>query len=237
MKYANFNGVRTHAKNVQSGTIGTDLWFNTYQVVAYVGKYRQYWKYLGEKPQLPNGYEPETEWHSAWKSAIKDEACEVICGDNREHRADIKTDKYVIEIQRSPIDGWAVVERNNFYSNLTGARLIWIVNVEKPWKEKRISILKDLTSKDGRLIIEWKHKWKWVHEMAVTTATYLFLDFNPRNDKMIMMWDRKDVKTGKYVSYGKWVHKKVFFQNYLMPVAKEDFVTDIEKFLKCFIDC
>jgi hypothetical protein len=234
MKYANFNGIKTHAKDAKSGAIGSDLWFEAYKVVACVGKYRQYWKYDGEKPILPNGYEPETEWHANWKMGIIDDACEVICGDNREHRADIKTDKYVIEIQKSPIDGWAVMERNEFYSNLTGARLIWIVNAEKPWKDKHITMERVPNEEDGRFFIKWKYKWKWVNDMSITTKTHLYLDVNPKMDKMLMMWDHKDWKTGKFITYCKWIMKESFFRNFLLPVAKDDFINDPKKILGLF---
>lgn len=228
MKFAKFNGLKTHAKNVVSGDKGRDLWFTEYEVVACVGKYRQYWKYINEKPVLPNGYEPETEWHASWKGAIIDEACEVICGANREHRADIKTDKFVIEIQKSPIDGWAVVERNEFYKKLTGNRVVWVVNVEKPWKEKRISTELVKTGKDGRFIIKWKYKWKWVEEISVTTDTRLFLDFNIQNDKLIYMW------TYQNTTFGKWVYKADFFDEYLASVAKENFLNGQNNFLDVF---
>jgi len=178
MKYAKFNNEKTHAKNVKSGDIGYDLWFEDYQVIACVGKYRQYWKYMGEKPQLPSGYEPETEWYAAWKYVIKDEYCEVICGENREHRADIKANEYVIEIQRSPIDGYAVIERNNFYKELTNNRVIWVVNVEEAWKGKRLKTDKLIKNKYGTSFsIIWSYAWKWVQEISITTDTELYLDF------------------------------------------------------------
>jgi len=142
MKYALFNGEKTHAKNVESGTIGNDIWFPDYKVKACVGKYRQYWKYIDSSPQLPKGYEPESEWHAMWKKPILDSHCDVICGDNREHRADIKTNEYVIEIQKSPMDGFEVIERNKFYKNLSGNRLVWIVNIEKPWKRINTELVK-----------------------------------------------------------------------------------------------
>jgi hypothetical protein len=230
MKFAKFNGQKTHASQVVSGDLGNDLWFTEYEVIACVGKYRQYWKYTGDKPKLPNGYETETEWHAAWKKAIIDEACEVVCGENKEHRADIKTEQFVIEIQKSPIDGWAVVERNNFYKNLTGARVVWLVNIEKPWKEKRIATELVKTEKDGRFIIDWKYKWKWVEEISVTNDTLLFLDFNPQKDKLIYMW------TYQNKTYGKWVSKANFFDKYLVSVAKETFANGQENFLDIFKD-
>ncbi len=229
MKYAKYNGEKTHAKDVKSGDIGYDLWFDSYQVVACVGKYRQYWKYIGEKPQLPNGYEPETEWHAAWKYAIRDEYCEVICGENKEHRADIKTDECVIEIQKSSIDGYAVVERNNFYKKLTNSRVVWVVNVEEAWKNKRLKTDKLIKNEFGNSFsIIWSYAWKWVQEISKTTDTELYLDFNAENDKLIKMW------THKGGLYGSWISKQMFFEKYLSHVAKDEFFNNKESFLRVF---
>ncbi len=225
MKYAKFKGKKTHAREAKSGDTGTDLWYDNYEVKACVGKYRQFWKYIDDKPQLPPGYEPETEWHAGWKAAVMDEYCEVVCGVNREHRADIKTDEYVIEIQKSPIDGHTVVERNAFYNQLTGARVIWIVNVEGPWKSKRISILPK--GKEGYLCLHWKNKWKWVEEISATTETHLYLDFNRLNDKLIKMW------TYQGDNFCRWVKKLDFFDQYLKPAAVECY-RDSGNFLELF---
>lgn len=234
MKFAKFNGIKTHARQVVSGSLGRDLWFNDKEVVACIGKYRQYWKYTDSQFKLPRGYEHETEWHSAWKYAVIDEACEVICGKNREHRADIKTDKFIVEIQKSPIDGRNVIERNNFYKDLTGARVVWVVNIEEPWMGKRISTNLIKTEKDGRFTIDWKYKWKWVKEISDTTDTLLFLDFNAKSDKLIYMWSFKDKISGSYKTFGKWVTKKSFFDIYLSSVAKEKFKNGEEDFLDVF---
>lgn len=228
MKFAKFNGKKTHASQVVSGVFGSDLWYTEYEVVACVGKYRQYWKYTGLKPELPNGYETETEWHAAWKEAIIDDSCEVVCGENKEHRADIKSEQFVIEIQKSPIDGWAVIERNNFYKNLTNTRVIWIVNIETPWKQKRISLKYVKDADDGRFEIDWKYKWKWVEEISVTTDTFLFLDFNVQNDKLIYAW------TYKNKMFGKWVSKLSFFEKYLLTISKEEYRNNKERFLDIF---
>lgn len=128
MKYALVNGKKTNIKDVDRGTIGNDCWFQDYQVKACKGHYMQYWKYDGEKPNFPIGYENETDWHEAGKIVVKDEYREVVCGENREHRADIYTKKNVIEIQYSSISFDAVRGRVNFYKELTGNRVVWIVN-------------------------------------------------------------------------------------------------------------
>jgi hypothetical protein len=228
MKYATFKGIKTHAKQAVSGDIGNDIWFKEYEVTACVGKYRQYWKYVDEKPILPPGYEPETEWHAAWKSLVQDEYSEVVCGDNREHRADIKTDKHVIEIQKSRIDGRDVIARNKFYQKLTGTRVVWIVNIEKPWKEKKLKTELVKGQEDQRFTIEWLDKWSWIEEIAGPNDTFLFLDFNPKSDKFIYMWKNKNNR------YGKWASKKLFFKTYLSNIAKEEFVNGKEDFMNVF---
>lgn len=217
MKYALLNGIKTHAKVVKSGTIANDIWFPDFKVKACVGKYRQFWKYVDQKPPFPKGYEPESEWHSAWKKPIIDLNCEVICGQNREHRADIKTDKYVIEIQKSSMDGFDVIERNEFYKKLSGNRLVWIVNIVKPWTEKRIKTELVKGEKDKRFEIHWNRAWSWVKEIAKTKDTFLYLDFNPNSEKLIYAWSFKGVL------YGKWAKKIEIYENYLRNVLKPEF--------------
>lgn len=233
MKYALFNGKRTKANQAVSGDIGYDLWYNNYPVKACVGKYRQYWQYVGEKPILPNGYEPETDWHAAWKEVIEDEYCEVICGENREHRADIKSNDYVIEIQRSPMDGWAVIERNKFYKELTGNRLIWIVNIERVWNNSfKTGELHNDSIYGQYFDIIWKRAWSWVKEIAKTKDTDLFLDFNTERETLIKMWYHKDSDK----LYGRWYKKQRFFDTYLYSIAKEDYRNGEKSFLNVFKD-
>ncbi|MCJ8292712.1 MAG: hypothetical protein HRT58_22370 [Crocinitomicaceae bacterium] len=222
MKYALHNGNKTHAKDVSSGTKGTDLWYTDYEVVACVGKYRQYWKYTGAEPPYREGYENESEWHAAWKEPILDEYCEVICGENREHRADLKTDKYVIEIQKSNLCGFEVLERNRFYKELSKNRLVWIVNIEEHWKKKYLKTTLDKKNNDGRFIVEWKYCRKWIKEIAITNDTFLYLDFNHKSKKLIYLWMNGKGKTNKTM-YGKWVDKKGFFKSYLERYLKPEY--------------
>ena len=111
MQFAKLNGKRIRAKNANSGDIGECPWTGK-PVKAKVGELRQYWTYIGDKPVLPEGYENETQWHFNWKSLVNDENCEVVYGENNEHRADIVGNNgEIIEIQLSPIDIRIVRER------------------------------------------------------------------------------------------------------------------------------
>ena len=222
-KFALVNGLKTKANQVSKGTIGNDVWFPEYEMKACVGKYRQFWIPVGDKPPLPRGYENETEWHQSWKSNLLDANVEVICGDENQHRADILTNDYVIEIQLSMMDGFDVEERNEFYSNLLDNRLIWVVNIEKPWRK---SITTELIPKSRNFYIKWKRGWSWLKDIARTTQTHLYLDFNQKSEKMIHAWyhDRKLI--------GRWVDKHAFVEKYLSHIIDTSSCSSSEEFVK-----
>lgn len=227
MKYALCNGIKTKASEVSSGAIGCDIWFPDYEVVACVGQYRQFWKYKDEKPVLPEGYENETEWHASWKVNLNDNNVEVVFGNNREHRADIYTGKEVIEIQKSPIDIRIAKERVDFYKKeLSDSRVVWIINIEDVWKSKRIET--KLTDKKNIFHIIWKNKRLWIYDLAYTTKTDVYLEFNRKSDKLIKFWIHEDRM------YGSWFPKENFFNLYLNDIAQIkyknrpiDFVNDL----------
>lgn len=222
MKYAIVNGVKTHIKNVEKGTIGFDCWYRDYQVKACKGHYMQYWKYIDEKPVLPEGYENETEWHECWKLLLKDEYCEVVCGKNNEHRADILTDKYAIEIQYSSISYDAARERTDFYHALKGRRTVWIINTYKAWRNKRITTSKP---NNGSFQINWLYPKKWAIDISHLTNSSVFLDISPTAKNLILIWKHKDI------IFGKWVEKNTFFETYLGAYSNpiEDFKTVFER--------
>jgi len=211
MKYALVDGKKTHIKDVKRGERGLDIWHKSFRVKACKGHYMQYWKYEDDKPTLPSGYENETEWHAAWKACVKDECCEVVCGSNSEHRADIKTDEYVIEIQNSSIPYEAVKERTKFYSEITSRRIIWIVNAYKAWRNKHITLEKSPNSK--MLVVTWKYPKKWAKDICNSTDTHVYLDISPKANNLIRIWKHQDAL------YDVWEKKKDFYDKYLKSVS------------------
>lgn len=222
MKYAFYNGIKTRASDVPSGTIGNDLWYNTFPVKAHVGKYRQYWVYCDEKPELPEGYENESDWHASWKENLCDEFVEVVIGDGREHRADIFNGKQVIELQKSPIDIRAAKDRVNFYHNysLQEYRVVWVINIEDAWH----NVSTDFVSKN-KFKINWKYKRNWVYDLAYSLKTDVYLEFNHENDKLIKFWIHDDEM------YGSWFAKEKFFNEYLNDIAKPEFKDNSKLFV------
>lgn len=224
MKYAIVNGKRTNIKDADRGDLGYDCWFRDYQVKACKGHYMQYWRYLDDKPILPDGYENETPWHVAWKSSLKDEYVEVISGENNEHRADIMTPDRVIEIQYSSISYDSACERSDFYKALTGSRLIWIVNVYGAAVNKRITTR---PNRDNPYIlnVEWKYPKKWAVDLSEFDNNDVYLDMSKRPDaSLLKIWKHNNRL------YGKWITRERFFNECLSRYSNQCFSDFAEAF-------
>lgn len=204
MQFADYKNIRLRAKNATSGDIGKCPW-SGYPVKAAVGEIRQYWSYIGEKPALPEGYENESIWHHNWKSLVQDNNCEVIIGENNEHRADIVgNNNTVIEIQKSPIDIRIVRERINFYQTYSNERMVWVVDATKYFK-KTFDIVKD--GKFFKAI--WKNKRQWTYLIAQNPDCNLFLDINHNKNNLLKTW----VRQGEI--YCMFYNKTRFYNEYL----------------------
>lgn len=66
-------------------------------------------------------WEPEGTWHRSWKSLFPDDCQEVVIPP---HRADVKHDGWVVELQSSSISDTVIKEREDFY----GEQMIWIID-------------------------------------------------------------------------------------------------------------
>lgn len=216
MLIALFNNQRLRAETAGSGSVGTCPW-TLLPVKAHVGHIRQYWAYLGGSPNFQNGYEPESEWHISWKTPIQDEYCEVVMGTNNEHRADILgTDNTVIEIQRSVIDIRDSRDRINFYKQMTGRRVVWVVDIQEFWRKR--FFLSDRPNARGFYTVIWKPKRTWLWDIAATPDTNLFLEFNQSSDKLLQTW----IHQGEM--FAKFIGKREFFLRYMDGVAKPEYV-------------
>lgn len=104
-----------------------------------------HWSHRSNK-NCDDWYEPESQWHLNWKNEFPKEYQEVVIekgyteedgykeifesndftGNYKSHIADIKTTKWVIELQNSSISTEEIQEREKFYGNM-----IWLLNGEK----------------------------------------------------------------------------------------------------------
>ncbi|MBA1154933.1 competence protein CoiA [Microvirga mediterraneensis] len=122
MQYALVNRVRQEAEPKLRGTCPNC----GAEVVAKCGQKRiWHWSHLG-KLECDRWWEPETEWHRAWKALFPKEWQEVIhvAADGERHIADVKNDKgVVIEFQHSPLDPEERLSREKFYGTM-----VWVVD-------------------------------------------------------------------------------------------------------------
>lgn len=57
-------------------------------------------------------------WHIAWQDCFPKECQEVWVGENNEHRADVKGQHKILEVQKSPISAEKIREREEFYGDM-----------------------------------------------------------------------------------------------------------------------
>lgn len=113
-------------------------------VIAKCGQIKvHHWAHLARLDCDP-WFEPETEWHRAWKSLFPSESVEVPIG---EHRADIRHNGLVIELQNSKISPAVISERERHYG-----RMIWVVNAA-PFA-KRFFVMRQMS--EGVFSFKWK---------------------------------------------------------------------------------
>jgi hypothetical protein len=78
-------------------------------------------------PDCDAWFEPESEWHHAWKRHFPPEQVEVVIGP---HRADAVANSTVIEFQHSLISTREIREREDFYVDTIGA-MVWIFDAKE----------------------------------------------------------------------------------------------------------
>lgn len=210
------NGKRKRAETAGRGEMGICPW-SGFPVKAHVGAIRQYWAYIDKTPIFKNGYEPESEWHMSWKELIEDQYCEVVFGENNEHRADILgAQDTVVEIQKSVIDIRDSRKRTEFYKKTTGKRMIWLVDIQEFWRKR--FFLSDKPCSKGFYSVTWKQKRSWLMELAATPDTHLYLEYNQSGDKLLQAWIHQKVMLTSFIS------KEKFFMKYLQASAKHEYL-------------
>lgn len=95
-------------------------------------------------------YEPESEWHLAWKRLVGLRHCEVVRG---AHRADIVSPGgVVIELQHSAIDIDEAWEREQFYG-----RMVWLFDARSFFQNVGVRRKEGETGRSYYRTFRWKH--------------------------------------------------------------------------------
>lgn len=176
MKFSLVDGYRQEA---QPGVYGTCPVCGE-AMVAKCGEIKiPHWAHKGRRTCDP-WWEPETEWHRAWKGHFPEGWQEVVhYADNGEkHIADVKTDRgWVIEFQRSYLNPEERRSRNAFY-----AKLVWVVDGtrRKRDSEQFRNALNGATpiGSNARLRIHFPDECALLREWSGSNAP-VFIDFGP----------------------------------------------------------
>ena len=123
MKYALINSVKHEAVKGMQGicpSCGSEM-------IARCGTLKvHHWAHK-HKHQCDRWWEPETEWHRAWKGHYPENWQEIVMPDpstGEKHIADVQTDNgLVLEFQHSPIHVDERTSRERFYKNM-----VWVVD-------------------------------------------------------------------------------------------------------------
>jgi competence protein CoiA len=182
-----------------------------------------HWAHYNNK-NCDSWYEPETEWHKAWKLVFGKENSEVIiCEGGVKHIADIRTkENVIIELQNSPIQKPVIWERETFY----GEQMLWIMNGNHFKHKFSISLFRsaalDADDEYDRLHnplsshygIPLKNKgqlsfsWTNAHRSWEECRRHVFIDFG--SDSLFHVTEGMGSKKGK----GIFVTKERFITKY-----------------------
>ena len=160
MKFALVEGKRREAQPSLSGKcpVCGDA------MIARCGKHKvRHWAHRGTRNCVP-WWEPETEWHRAWKNQFPREWQEVPhrSEDGEWHFADVKTESgIVIEFQHSPLRRDERESREIFYQ-----RMVWVVNGLRRVRDRAqffasLAVVRfkpltvSLPSNEGALLRDW----------------------------------------------------------------------------------
>jgi hypothetical protein len=148
-------------------------------------------------------WEPETEWHRAWKNQFPDEWHEVVLFDsitNEKHIADVKTDKgLVLEFQHSIITPEEMKAREAFYDNM-----VWIVDGcrgELDSDNFNISLGGKINENPVAHAIRWWGRSRLFDNWALAKKP-VFIDFGGANLWRLIMFN-PSTKTGAVGPAGK----------------------------------
>ena len=89
-----------------------------------------------------NGQYDMSDWHFEWQNQFPSENQEVVVEyDDERHRADVLTDRTVVEFQQKPLSVGKFNDRNVFFHNI-GYKTVWLYDMCEEYKNGRIIDLK-----------------------------------------------------------------------------------------------
>ncbi|MGO4441609.1 competence protein CoiA [Rhizobium sp. RAF56] len=174
MRYALVNGLRQEAQPKLRGACP----YCDGLVTAKCGQQRiWHWSHLG-KLECDHWWEPETEWHRAWKALFPRDWQEVIhvADDGERHIADVKNSAgLVVELQHSPIPPEERHARESFYENM-----VWVVDgmrYKRDLPAFREAVAEGIIIRDNPLYVEPLRGGTGIFRRWAPLQRPVFIDF------------------------------------------------------------
>jgi len=120
------------------------------------------WHWAHETNDCDPWYEAESAWHRRWKGFFPDDWQEAVIG---RHRADIRTPKFILELQASSISSDEIVEREQFYADHGG--MLWLL------KGADFAENFELRIRDGY----FSFRWRWPRQSWWFAKKPIVIDF------------------------------------------------------------
>ena len=147
------------------------------------------WHWAHDVSDCDTWSEGESEWHAEWKRRFPIEWQEVIVGN---HRADVKTPKCVIELQRSSIDVASIAARERHYG-----KIVWVVDASE--------FEDNVIFRDRGDYVSFR--WKWPRKSWWQAKRQVYFDFDGELFQVRKVHD--SVPCG---GWGVWVDDETFMK-------------------------
>lgn len=86
-----------------------------------------------------NGQYDMSEWHYEWQNRFPADNQEVVIQwDDIRHRADVLVDRIVAEFQHSPLSAGKFNDRNVFYHNNIGCKVVWLYDMREDYESGQL---------------------------------------------------------------------------------------------------
>ncbi|MBQ2914993.1 MAG: hypothetical protein IJE50_05685 [Clostridia bacterium] len=134
-----------------------------------------------------------SEWHYNWQCLFPEECREVVVEKfGVKHRADVLINKFVVELQHSPITAAEIMERNNFYL-ACGYTVIWVFDSQNKVKSGYTTYK---TVNPFLTTLEWKRARREFH-IPTLNGVCVFIEYktdvpaNPQQEEDILLFLKK----------------------------------------------
>lgn len=158
-------------------------------------------------------WEPETDWHRAWKNKFPKEWQEIVHSDDHgvKHIADVKTSSgWCIEFQHSPLNPEERRARNAFYD-----KLVWVVDgTRRPTDKKQFDkiIDKSILATGSKLI----------HHIAFPEECRLLREWH--DNGIYVIFDFQDVDKNGQPQLWLLFPKTVCRDTYIVSIPRQEFI-------------